>query len=262
MADAAALTHSPRVTGLFMDFDGTLAEIVSEPSKAGPLEGIPETLEELGRSFGVVALVSGRAAAELVGWFGNEVELWGLYGAERSVAGEITLAEDVAPYASLMRRVAEEAKDRLRATGIDGLLVEDKGVMVGLHWRRADDVGAAGRIVTEVAGDLAERHGIEQSPGKLALELRPPVEWSKGDVVRRRVGEEGLRAAAFVGDDYGDLTAFDALDELAQSGVATVRVGVASSEMPEELKRRAEIELAGPPAVLEWLRSLLAAIPR
>jgi trehalose 6-phosphate phosphatase len=83
------------------------------------------------------------------------------------------------------------------------------------------------------------------------------VEFSKADVVRHLANEHDLRAAAFLGDDIGDLAAFDALDELAGSEVATVRVGVRSDESPPELLARADEIVEGPPAAVDWLRSLL-----
>ena len=70
-----------------------------------------------------------------------------------------------------------------------------------------------------------------------------------------------MRAACFVGDDAGDLAAFDALDDLAATGVAVVRVAVTSAEAPAELLRRADLAVDGPAAVVELLRSLCARRP-
>jgi trehalose 6-phosphate phosphatase len=67
----------------------------------------------------------------------------------------------------------------------------------------------------------------------------------------------GLDAACYLGDDRGDLAAFDALDALASGGVQVVRVGVRSPEMPPELERRADLLVEGPPGALALLRSLL-----
>ena len=67
----------------------------------------------------------------------------------------------------------------------------------------------------------------------------------------------GLGAACFLGDDRGDLAAFDALDRLAGDSVHVTRIAVRSSEMPEELERRADIVVDGPEGALELLRALL-----
>lgn len=236
-----------------MDFDGTLSEIVDDPSAARPVEGTPLLLAQLAERFALVAVVSGRSAHQLLEWLGPQVEIWGLHGAERTLDGEVVLAEAAEPYLSVMGRAAEEARAGLAGAGIE---VEDKGVMVGLHYRRATDRRWAEEEVLRQAGRLAERHGLEVGRGRLVVELRPPVHFSKADVVRKRARALSLRAAAVVGDDLVDLPAFDALDELALEGVATVRVGVASPEAPGELLERADVVVEGPSGVLRWLSSL------
>ena len=62
----------------------------------------------------------------------------------------------------------------------------------------------------------------------------------------------------FIGDDRVDLPAFDALDLLADEGVTTARIAVASSEVPPELVERADIVLESPRAALDLLRGLSA----
>lgn len=249
-------SDAPEKTGLFLDFDGTLSEIVDEPSAARPLAGIPPEMERLSRRLGVVAVVSGRTAQELLDWFGPHVELWGLYGAERSIGGVISVADELASYEPLIKKVLQQAERRAERLGIEGLLVEDKGFMVGLHWRKAPHRAGAAEAMTSLANELAAEHDLVQAPGKCALELRPPVEWSKGDVVIARTNSAGLEGAAFVGDDRGDLPAFDALDRLEGEGISTVKVGVRSPESPPELLRRSDVIVDGPPGVLRWLHAL------
>ncbi|MDQ3752747.1 MAG: trehalose-phosphatase [Actinomycetota bacterium] len=249
-------SESPEEAGLFLDFDGTLSEIVDDPSEARPLAGIADEMVRLARHLGVVAVVSGRAARELLEWFGSDVELWGLYGAERSIDGAITVSDELASNEPLIGTVLQHAKRRAEGLGIEGLLVEDKGYMVGLHWRKAADRNRAAEAMSSLADELAAEYGLVQAPGKCALELRPPGEWSKGDVVTARSGSAGLRGAAFVGDDRGDLPAFDALDRLEAEGLTTIKVGVRSLESPPELLRRADVIVDGPSGVLEWLREV------
>jgi len=246
----------PQKNGLFLDFDGTLSEIVDDPSAARPLAGIPPELARLSGRLGLVAVVSGRTARELLVWFGRDVELWGLYGAERSIDGVISVSDELASYEPLINNVLQQAEGRAQSLGIEGLLVEDKGYMVGLHWRKAADRARAAEAMSSLADELAAEHDLVQAPGKCALELRPPMEWSKGDVVSARTASAGLEGAAFVGDDRGDLPAFDALDRLEGEGLSTIKVGVRSPESPPELLRRADVIVDGPGGVLRWLREL------
>jgi trehalose 6-phosphate phosphatase len=252
------LATTPGETGLFFDFDGTLADIVPRPEDARPLEGVPETLAALDEVFRVVCVVSGRSAEQLADWLGPRVEIWGLHGAQRAYGGRVTVAPDAARFEDLMRRVRDEARARVEDLAVPGVLVEDKRVMVGLHWRMAKDRTRAEARVREVAEDLVEKHGLAMAGGKMALELRPPIEVSKKDVVIRRAREENLRAVAFAGDDVVDLPAFDALDELSRSGVSVVKVAVVSDEAPQELTRRADVTVERPVGMRGWLQRLLA----
>jgi trehalose 6-phosphate phosphatase len=88
----------------------------------------------------------------------------------------------------------------------------------------------------------------------MSVELHPPIAADKGTALEHLV--EGLGAVCFVGDDRGDLPAYDALDRLAARGVHTLRVGVAGTETPVDLLDRADLVVDGPPGVLGFLRGL------
>src|SRR5690606_10224881 len=89
---------------------------------------------------------------------------------------------------------------------------------------------------------------------RMSIELHPPIAADKGTALESLVDD--LEAVCFIGDDMGDLPAYDALDRLAARGVQAVRVAVASSEAPPELIERADLVLDGPPEVLAFLRRL------
>lgn len=252
------LNEDPSRTGIFLDFDGTLSEIVHVPSEARPVEGVKDLLDRLAGKFCVVAVVSGRSAHQLVEWLGPKVEIWGVHGAERTKGGEVVTSEQAAPFVELMRQVHDEAVAAVGGIGIEGILVEDKGVMIGLHFRAASDVAQAREELDKVAQHLADQHGLVRAGGRLAYELRPPVEFSKATVVLERARQERLAAAAFVGDDKVDLPGFDALDVLAtEEGLFGVRIGVNSEEAPPELLERADLVVEGPSGVLRLLDRLL-----
>lgn len=248
--------ESPQTAGLFLDFDGTLSEIVHQPWDARPLEGARDLLDRAALRFALVAIVSGRSAHQLLEWLGPQVEIWGVHGAERTVDGSVILSEPAKAYADLMQKVKSEAEAAVARLQLPGVFIEDKGVMLGLHFRAASDVEAARAAVDEIAEELALQHGLLRAGGRLAFELRPPVEFSKATVVLERSRELGLKAAAFVGDDRVDLPGFDALDILRDEGLATLRVAVSSDEVPAELLQRADLVLPRPSAVVEFVASL------
>ena len=242
--------------GMFIDFDGTLSPIAHLPSEARPLEGVAEVLVALTVRFKLVAIVSGRSARELSEWLGPDVEIWGTHGAEKSLHGRTELSTRAAAFTELMGRVRDEAAARLEELDLEGVLLEDKQIMIGLHYRAASDVKAAKNALEVLARELAECHGLRVAGGRLAFELRPPAEFTKAEVVLARARELDLRAAAFVGDDRVDLPGFDALDILAEDGVATLRVAVDSDESPPQLIERADVVVDGPGGVLRFLREL------
>ena len=256
-----SLLVEPRRSGLFLDYDGTLAEIVDNPAAARPLEGVVETLRGLAGKLGLVAVVSGRSAAQLLEWLGPDVEIWGLYGAQRTERGSVVLSEDVAAYEGVMREVVAEARAAVGALDLEGVLVEDKTVMVGLHHRAATDPGA-GSALERIARDLAQRHHLTIGAFHMAYELRPPVELSKASVLLKRARDMELRAAAFAGDDVVDLPAFDALDDLARDGLHAIRIAVTSPDTPTALVERADVTVDGPRGMLEVLRRLEATRAR
>jgi trehalose 6-phosphate phosphatase len=132
-------------------------------------------------------------------------------------------------------------------------LVENKGLTVAFHWRTASANAAWGR---SFAQEMAQETNLELHPGKMSVELRPPVPADKGTVVAELC--HGLRAACFVGDDRGDLAAFAALDRLAPAGMDTCKVAAASAEIPPELRAAADLVVDGQEGVvslLQWLEA-------
>lgn len=252
-----AFRSSPSTSGIFADFDGTLSEIAFLPHDARPLEGAVDLLNELGQRFALVAIVSGRSAVQLAEWLGPSVEIWGTHGAEYAHGGSISLTERAARYEELMGRVRDEAVMELNRLSLDGVVIEDKRIMIGLHFRAASDVERARTELDRLAQDLADRHGLLRAGGRLAFELRPPEEFSKAAVVLQRARELDLKAAMFIGDDRVDLPGFDALDVLADEGVSTLRVAVNSNEVPPELIERADVVVDDPRAAVVFLRRLL-----
>jgi len=136
-----------------------------------------------------------------------------------------------------------------------GVGVEAKGAALAIHWRRAPEAGAWAQAF---AREAAAATGLVLQPGRRALELRPPLAIDKGDVVERLAA--GATAACFAGDDAGDLSAFAALDRLADGGMAVVRLAVADSETPPALVAAADVVVASPVEALALLSRLADAV--
>jgi trehalose 6-phosphate phosphatase len=93
----------------------------------------------------------------------------------------------------------------------------------------------------------------------MAVELRPPVPVDKGTTVADLA--RGMQAAAFAGDDAGDLPAFAALRTLADDGelAHAVSIGVTSDESPPEV-HAADVVVEGPGGLAALLGVLADAI--
>ena len=85
----------------------------------------------------------------------------------------------------------------------NGVRLEDKDFIQALHWRGAEDIEEAERLVGE-AQNAAQERGFEIHRGRMVLEIRPPIAFNKGVAVTRLVKQRGLRNAAYVGDEALD----------------------------------------------------------
>jgi trehalose 6-phosphate phosphatase len=239
----------PARAAVVTDFDGTLSPIVDVPAEARPVEGAVEALAALAARYGLVAVMSGRPVEFLARLMPPGVVLSGLYGLE--VVRDGVSADH--PAAGAWREVVADVVRASADRGPPGVGVESKGLSLTLHYRVRPDLEPA---VLEWARAQADRSGLELRRAKMSVELHPPIPADKGTALEALTG--GMAAVCFVGDDRGDLPAYDALDRLAGAGVAALRVAVASSEAPPELIDRADLVLDGPPAVVDLFRSLAA----
>jgi trehalose 6-phosphate phosphatase len=173
--------------------------------------------------------------------------LSGLYGLEWVTDARIEAVEGASEWRDIVADVATRAA---RPDG-PGVNVERKGLSVALHYRLARE---RERDAREWADAEARRTGLVVHPGRLCYELRPPIERDKGSAVRELAA--GLGAVCFLGDDAGDLAAFDVLDGLEREGPLALRVGVRSAEAPAELLARADLQVDGPAGVVELLERL------
>jgi len=249
------VAHASRAT-LLLDFDGSIAPIVDDPAAATALPAMVDAVRVLQPLLGRVAVVSGRTVDFLAASLPVDgITLAGLYGLERSEHGVTTVDPRAEPWIGPIAAAADAAQ-----AALPGLLVERKGnLCVTIHFRTAPDRGDEARAV---ADELARRYGIDAPQrGRMAVELRPPVPVDKGTVVRELTS--GSTAAAFAGDDAGDLPAFAALVELARAGTLAhaVRIGVASAEAPAEILA-ADVVVDGPPALAALLGEVADAVRR
>lgn len=239
---------------LGLDFDGTLAPIVDDPTRADIHPESLTALRRLGRRLGQIAIITGRPLDQVrrLGRFeaGSGLEhlvICGQYGAERwdASSGEITRPSRPASIAELERRLPEW----LAAREAQAVRIEDKGLALALHTR-----GVAPGLLDELAPDieeLAAELGLIVEPGRQVIELRTPGS-DKGEALTQLVDQGSFAGVVYIGDDLGDLPAFDAVDMLRRDGLFGL-LGVSASTEQRALVPRADLVLDGPNGVAQWL---------
>jgi trehalose 6-phosphate phosphatase len=251
-AGLAALRARPSSALVALDYDGTLAPVVARPSDAVPAPGAVDALVRLAPRVGRLALVTGRPAdvvVELGGLAGVPgLRVLGQYGAQRWSAGAL----DSPPPLPGVDRARVELPGLVEP---EGAQVEDKGLSLVVHTRNAPDPTGALERLRGPVGALAERTGLELHPGRLVLELRPPGFDKRAALLS--LCEPPPSAVVFAGDDLGDLSAFDAVDELRARGVPGLLVCSGSDEGPPALRERADLVVDGPLGVVAALDALL-----
>jgi trehalose 6-phosphate phosphatase len=250
---------------LTTDFDGTISLIVSPPEAAVPLPGAEESLRRLVSELEVVALVSGRSVADLVGRVRVPGAVYiGLHGLEWWLAeaseGHPRQELAIAPTAEESARLVAAA-EALRAKFAEepGIRIEDKGLGVAVHYRdTADPLETRPRIL-EICDALAGSNGparLALREGKLVVELSIGRGTNKGAALRRLVRERGLRGVVFFGDDLTDMDGFRALADLREEGIATACAVVVTPDAPHPLRKAGDVLLTSPRAAVDLLSQL------
>jgi trehalose 6-phosphate phosphatase len=183
--------------------------------------------------------------------------LAGLYGLERSGFAEDNGLEpkEADLWRARVGAAVREAREELPA----GVRLEDKGLALALHYRQVPERALE---VGRLAETLAKRHGLRAKPAKLAIELVPAISLDKGTVAAELA--RGRAVACFLGDDAGDLAAFEALAAMAARGelACALRIAIAGAETPPALLEAADLVLDGPRAALGFLEELAERLGR
>ena len=215
--DAVPVPHllAPHLgeVAILLDIDGTLLELMPTPREVWVPPGLSNTLNRLlARTSGALALVSGRSLNDIDLIFAPaEFPAVGGHGAEMRV---IANSEAVASYAPPMDR---DLKRRLAAIAnlSPGILLEDKGYSLALHYRLAPHAEKAiYAAVSLIRADLPDAP-IEVLPGKCVCEIKHSG-FNKASGVRQLMMHEPFkgRRPLFIGDDVTDESVFAIMPDL------------------------------------------------
>jgi trehalose 6-phosphate phosphatase len=226
---------------LFLDMDGVLAPLAPRPEDVVPVARRTAVLKSLAERFdGRVAVISGRTLAEIDRITdGVMAAASGVHGLERRLPGGVLKSAE--PHPAVRQVVA--AFDAFAAEHA-GVIVEDKGVSAGLHYRQ--NAALEGPAVA-LAERLRDQTGLTLQPGDMVLELKTPGT-SKGTALSAFMTEAPFEGSTpiMLGDDLTDEHGFQAAAALGGFGVL---VGP-----PRETAARYGLE--GVDQVLDWLERI------
>ncbi|HMM92960.1 trehalose-phosphatase [Bradyrhizobium sp.] len=200
-------------SAILLDIDGTLLDLMPTPREVWVPPGLSETLKRLHqRSNGALALVSGRSLNDIDLIFAPDIfPAVGGHGAEMRIDPD---SEAVAAHAPPMDK---ELKRRLAAIAklSPGILLEDKGYSLALHYRLAPHAEKAiYAAVSLIRADLPNAP-IEVLPGKCVCEIKHSG-FTKASGVLELMTREPFkgRRPFFIGDDVTDETVFAIMPDL------------------------------------------------
>ena len=204
---AALRDFVDRKTLFAFDLDGTLASIVADPSLIKVPDELRARLSRLCR-LTTVAVVTGRGRADarahlgfnpryLVGNHGAE----GLPGREEEEAGFVQLSS---AWEKQLRRLLPEERSA-------GIVIENKGATLSLHYRNAPDPDMAQKEILDAMQRLSSLP--RRVSGKYVENLAPQEAPHKGEALSFIMHHLGCRRALFVGDDETDEDVFRLRDD-------------------------------------------------
>jgi trehalose 6-phosphate phosphatase len=235
-----------RAHAFLFDVDGTLVDIAPTPAEVRVPPSLRRALARLiERTDGAVALVSGRALADLDRLFEPlRLTAVGGHGAEfRLLNGSQARMRDAPALAAGLKRA-------LFAIAGSGVLAEDKGYSVALHYRLAPEREALVREAVARACAEAGPEPVEILPGKAVIEIKP-AGFSKATGVQKLMDRSPFRGRVpiFIGDDTTDESVFAIMPDFDGVAFSVGRqVAGAANHFESPADVRAWIERVAPPA--------------
>jgi len=229
---------------LFLDFDGTLVDIVARPDLTRVSPQLVDMLGQLYRCLdGALAIVTGRPLLDLDRLLAPlALPAAGIHGIQhRDGSGHVESRSQII--------IPDGARARIRklAASDSRLVLEDKGHSLGLHYRQAPELETTIRSTfDDISATLGPKLFVQD--GKMVLELRP-VGIDKGSAIEKFMSETPFsgRHAIFIGDDSTDEDAFAVVNRLHGT---SVKVGAPD---PESAARFTLSDVAD---VHAWLKPL------
>ncbi len=239
-------------SAVLLDVDGTILDIAATPHDVKVPARLKPALEALcHQTGGAVAFVSGRPLADLDLLFAPlKLAAVAGHGAELRLNRGDEPRHHEAPIDSHLR-----GQFKAFASKLNGIIVEDKGYSLALHYRLAPQHAAVVREAVAAACAVYPENAIEVLSGKAVIEVKAKA-FNKGTGIRHLMTYPPFRGRRpiFIGDDFTDEAAFAVLPEFGGIGFSVGREisGLAGSfprprDVRQWLYRMAEADGAAQP---------------
>ncbi len=242
---------------VFLDYDGTLSPIVSQPDKAFMSEESRKAVQLVAKKF-PTAIISGRAREKVYDFVKlDELYYAGSHGLD--IAGpKGSPAIDYKPCLwaeDVMQGVFERLKEKLDS--IKGAVVETNVFCVSAHYRQCEneeDEVEVEKVVDEIVSQNKET--LRKHSGKKVWEVKPKVDWDKGKALSYllealKLNDRKDVISMYLGDDVTDEDAFEVLRKLSKDETQGDGIGIVVSKVPKQTK--ASYSLRDPEEVLQFL---------
>jgi trehalose-phosphatase len=235
--------RAARKVFLVLDFDGTLAPLVDQPSMAKLPESVLRPLRRL-VEIADVAVMSGRAMADVRRRVGIRAIAYGGNHGIEIVGPGVRYLNPVAQKLKKQTQTFFEAA-RLSFQDVPGVHIETKGFGLSLHYRHVPKT-RLGFFKKRLAAFQETTHVdlFHWTKGHMVSEMRPQTGWDKGKALRHLWSRWGKPFVLCVGDDVTDEDMFRAMPK---SGVS-VKVGKGKTRARYRLARQIEVA-----QMLEWV---------
>lgn len=206
---------SSRELILFLDYDGTLAPIVSNPNDAVMSEKTRDIIVKLSKKM-KIALVSGRDRADVEKKVGLSSLIYaGSHGFDIKGPENLTMETPGGDEVLLFLDKAEKnLKDVLQ--DVKGAIVERKKYAIAVHFRNVEEQNVS-FVLQAVEKELKNQQKLKKGDGKKIVELKPNINWHKGKAVlwlmKKLTASEGKTFPLFIGDDITDEDALKAVEK-------------------------------------------------
>ncbi|CAH9112722.1 unnamed protein product [Cuscuta epithymum] len=252
---------------MFLDYDGTLSPIVADPDSAHMSAAMRATVKSLVSHF-PTAIVSGRSINKVYGFVqlpelyyagSHGMDIIGPSRGPQFKKGGGTNNIQHQPAANFIPVIQQVYKTLVEKTSrIPGANVEDNKFCVTVHFRCVED--KYWKELIEIVREVMKGHsGLRLSSGRKVMEIRPVIDWDKGQALTFLLKSLGYAHSTrvcpiYIGDDRTDEDAFRVLRESGQG------FGIVVSKHPRDTL--AHYSLQDPYEVMSFLRRLVESHPK